>query len=266
MENNTLSAITDNITTITLSETTGNITREYIEIPVEVKDENGNKVVVMRKCRNQLAVSSLSTIDILSQVRTKSLKMLVLAMGKITDEHAQAVDKSLKTAKALIRRKFPEYSENTISKYRRIALLFSNDITSATDFSYISFIEEDTPISNLDCILTLIDLEDVEKASIEERQKAVAMFYDKYIVTDLIHLSASQTTLKKEVHDILNPAIEVTVKVVDDETKAEETKAEETEPLEEAQLSIEKLKLIFNGNNKAQKALATLMEELSKLF
>ena len=275
MENKTLEILSQNINTISLQETTGNITRDYVLIPVQTKDENGNKITVMRKCRNELAVNSLATIDVLTQVRGKSLKMIVLGMAKITDEHAKSVDKSLKSAKALIHAKFPEYSENTIQKYRNIGLLFSNNVNDSADFSYIGFIDEDISISNLDVVLTLIKLESIEKASVEERQKAVADFYDKYIATDRIHLSKSQNDLKDEVRKILNPDITVEGKVIDEKTEdgqTEDGQTEETEETEEevqkeqAQYSIEHLKVIFTGNKKAEKAIAILMEELSKLF
>ncbi|MBO7716645.1 MAG: hypothetical protein J6S85_23970 [Methanobrevibacter sp.] len=271
-------------TSLVKSETTGNITRNYIEIPVEIKDENGEKVTVFRKLRNELAVASMATIDILTELRKKSLKMLVLGMAKITDEHAQSVDKTLKTARALIRAKYPEYSDNTINKYRRIGLLFSNDTESATDFSFCEFIDEDVSISNLDVILTLFDGLDVEKATKAERLKAVSDFYGNYIATDMIHLHNSQKELKKEVHEILNPAIEVEAKEVDEKsTDVEQEKSTDVEQekstdvehekstdvdstAETAQKAITALSLIFKGNSEAEKAISILMVEINKLF
>ena len=257
-----------NPTDLVKVETTGNITRNYIEIPVEIKDDNGDKVTVYRKLRNELAVTSMATLEIIGELRKKSLKMLVLAMAKITDEHAQSTDKSLKTARALIKAKYPEYSDNTINKYRRIGLLFSNDTESATDYSYTSFIDEDVSISNLDVILTLFDGLDVEKATKAERNKAVADFYDKYIITDKIHLHASQKDLKKEVHDILNPAIEVEAKDVTETATGTETATETAtdSTAETAQKAITALALIFKGNTTAESAISVLMAELNKLF
>ena len=263
------------------SETTGEVTRNYIEVPVEIKNEKGDKVTVYRKCRNPLAVASLSTIGMLGEFRKKSLKMLVLGMAKITDEHAQSTDKHLKTAKALIKAMYPEYSDNTIGKYRRIGLLFSEDVTDAANYRYISFIDEDTTISNLDVVLTLFDKFDVEKATQAERQKAVSDFYAEYIVTNRLHLHKSQADLKKEVHDILN-SVDGESKDLDDKNEQgtpeqgtpeqgtpeqgtpEQAKTDST--AETAQHSIATLTLIFKGNKTAEDALAILMEELSKLF
>ena len=249
---------------IVKSETTGKITRNFIEIPVTIKDDNGDKKVVMRKCRDELTVSSLSTIGMLGELRKKSLKMLVLAMAKITDDEAQKVDKSLKTAKALIRALYPEYSDNTVNKYRRIGLLFSNNVENATDFMYNELIDQDVSISNLDVVITLFDKFDVEKATKAERAKALTDFYEKYIATDIIHLHASQSDLKKEVHEILNPSIEGTAKEIDETAQTETAQTEST--AETAQHSIATLTLIFKGNKTAEDALAILMEELSKLF
>ena len=272
---------------IVKSETVGTMTRDYLEVPITTKDENGEKITVYRKCSNALAVSALSTIGMLGELRKKSLKMLVLGMAKITDEQAQAVDKSLKTARALIKAMYPEYSDNTINKYRRIGLLFGNDSNNATDYEYNSFIEADVSISNLDVILTLFDKFDVEKASAKEREVAVSDFYAKYIMTDMIHLHASQSVLKKEVHDILNPPIEGTAKEIDESDEQAQTEQAQTEQAqteqaqteqaqteqastdstaETAQHSIATLSLIFKGNKTAEDAIAILMQELSKLF
>ena len=270
------------------SETVGNITRDYIEVPITTKDDNGEKVVVYRKCSNALAVSALSTIGMLGELRKKSLKMLVLGMAKITDEQAQAVDKSLKTARALIKAMYPEYSDNTINKYRRIGLLFGNDCANAKDYEYNSFIEADVSISNLDVVLTLFDKFDVEKASTKEREVAVSDFYAKYIMTDMIHLHASQSVLKKEVHDILNPPIDGTAIEIDEQASTGEQATQATQEqastgeqatqastgeqasadstAETAQHSIATLSVIFKGNKAAEDAIAILMQELSKLF
>ena len=192
--------------------------------------------------------------------------------------------KTLKTARALIRAKYPEYSDNTINKYRRIGLLFSNDTESATDFSFCEFIDEDVSISNLDVILTLFDGLDVEKATKAERLKAVSDFYGNYIATDMIHLHNSQKELKKEVHEILNPAIEVEAKEVDEKsTDVEQEKSTDVEQekstdvehekstdvdstAETAQKAITALSLIFKGNSEAEKAISILMVEINKLF
>ena len=271
------------------TENVGTMVKNYIEVPIKEKDENGEEITVYRKCRDVVAVTSLQTIGMLSDVRKKSLKYIVLGMAKITDAHAQAVDKKLKTAKALISHVYPDYSDNTINKYRRIGLLFGNNAEDISDFSYKSYIDEDVSISNLDVILTLFNNLDVEKTTPAEREKAVSDFYAKYIVTDMIHLHASQSVLKKEVHDILNPAIEGTAKELDStaetaqtdstaETAQTDSTAEtaqtdstaETAQIdstaETAQHSIATLTLIFKGNKTAEDALAVLMEELSKLF
>lgn len=268
------------------TEQAGNITRDYMDVTLEVKNEDGEKVVVTRKLRNALAVSAMSIIEVLSKVNRASLKMIVGAMSKITDEHAQSVDKSLKTAKALIKTMFPEYSDNTISKYRRIGKLFFEDTEDAGNFHYCSFIDEDVPISNLDVVLTLFDGIDVEKASKEELAQAVSDFYAKYIVTDMIHLNASQKVLKKEVHYILNPVIDAEAKEVDTDTpetpkkeelakqakEAEEAgEVEVTPEMERAEaiadftLTLNAMSVMLKGNKQAEKAIKVLIDELAKM-
>lgn len=263
-------------------ETVGSITRSYIDVPVKQKDEEGKEVVVYHKLRNAVAVATLNNIGMLSEVRKKSLKYIVLGMAKITDEHASSV--GLKSAKALIKAIYPDYSDNTINKYRRIGLLFSRSTEDVNDFSYMSFIDEDVSISNLDVILTLFEGLKVEEMSLAERESAVSDFYTKYIITDMIHLHGSQTELKKEVKEILNPSITVEAKEVEEDTEtatgtATETATEATEgatetatetatdsTAETASRAITSLTLIFKGNKVAEEALSTLMEELSKMF
>ena len=255
-------------TNVVKTEKSGTIIRDYIDIPVKTKDkETGEEVTTYYKCRNELAVNSLSVIGLMKSVRDKSVKNIVLAMAKITNEQAQAVHKSLKTAKALIKSLYPDYSDNTINKYRRIGLLFSRNTSDMKDFHYISFIEEDTPISNLDAVLTLFDGLDIEQASVEEREKAVADFYDKYIITDMIHLQASQSKVKKEVHDILNPVITVEAREVEAQEQAQEqAQAQEQTQAEEISTALTAMSIMFKGNAVAEQAIATLMQELSKLF
>ena len=277
----------NNITALTETTKSG-ITKNFVEVNVETKDENGNKHIVTRKIYNELAVNTLVTIEQLSFIRNKSLKALVLSFGKITDKVAESV--GLKSAKALIKTKFPEYSDNTISKYRRIALLFSNSLEDASDFTYCEFIPQDTPISNLDVVLTLFKDIDVEKSTKEEREKALSDFYDKYIITDTIHLSASQQALKKEVREIVNPTI-ITVEaneVDNTNTEEENTNTEDNTNTEEENTNTEEentntedftnsendeivnrafaiLKVKIHGNKKAEKLFTQFLEELEKI-
>ena len=260
----------NNITALTETTKSG-ITKSFIEIPVEVKDDDGKKHIVTRKVYNELAVNTLVTIEQLTYVRKASLKALVLSFGKITDKVAESV--GLKSAKALIKAKFPEYSDNTISKYRRIALLFSNNTEDATDFTFCEYIPQDTPISNLDVILTLFKDIDVEKASYEEREKALCDFYDKYIITDTLHLCTSQQSLKKEVREIVNPTI-ITVDGKEiDNTEAENntennTEAEnntESENDEIVNRAFAILKVKISGNKKAEKLFSDFLKILDTI-
>lgn len=257
---------------------------EFYSVDVEVKDENGNKTIVAKKLRNPVAVASMVSIEQMLYIRSRSQKALVLAMSKLNIEHAKSI--GLKSVKALLRSRFgKELSDNTIDKYRRIGIIFANNREDVNDFSYREEIESDVSVSNLDVVMTLFNLKErdinLEELTQSEVDKLFNEFYEKYIVTDMIHLSKSQAELKKEVHDILNPAIDVEAREIDEgeeestksETSEETTTSEEevTPEMEKAETiaeytrSLQSMLVFFKGNGKAEKAIATIVSELAKM-
>ena len=253
-----------------LVETTGTgVTTEYVEIPVEVKDEKtGEKVVKQRKLYNKLAVNALVNIDKLLFISSKSTKGLVLGMAKLTKAHAEAV--GLKSVKALLHNKFgKELDVNTIEKYRRIGLLFAADRNDPNNYEWREGIDSEVSVSNLDVVMTLFNLKEnkinLENCTDDEIDEMFADFYGKYIVLDRIHLLASQKSLKEEVKEILNPSIEAEAIIKDaDENGADENGVDES-ATESALKAITTLRLLFKGNKDAEKALKKLADMIDTL-
>ena len=234
--------------------------KKYIEVPVEVKDEDSKqKVTVFRKLRNEVAVETVSKLYTFLNLSKATIKGSVLGMATLTKENAESV--GLKSVKALIKAIFKEYSDNTIDKYIRIGRIFGNDDKS----NWREEIEPTTSVSNLDVVLTLFDGKDKECETLAEYKALFDDFYTKYIDTEKIHLWKSQKALKEEVSNILHPAIDGTFKDVT-ETSAETSAENKKEsPKESATALIQALTVIFKSNKNAKKALAILVEECNKL-
>lgn len=276
---NSIFAKAENITALT--ETTNNgLIVNYVEIPIEEKDEtSGQTVVKMRKLRNEIAVSAVVSIEQFLYINSKSTKGVMLAISKLTKAHAESV--GLKSVKQLLKKKFGlQLSDNTIDKYRRIGIIFSADRKDPNNYEYRPEIDPDTSVSNLDVVMTLFNLKereiDLEKCSDSEIDDLFNDFYGKYIVLDKIHLLAPQSVLKAEVKEIVNPSITAEYKVLDEsegpETKEPETEEPDTEepeteesPIESATHAIQILTTILKGNKDAEKALKKLADIVSTL-
>lgn len=273
----------EQITALTETSGTG-ITTSFVEVPVETKDERtGEKVIVMRKVRNELAVNALVSIEQLLFIAGKSTKGLVLGMAKLTKAHAESI--GLKSVKALLRNKFgKELDVNTIEKYRRIGLLFAADRRDPNNYEWREGIDPDVTVSNLDVVMTLFDLKgkkiNLEMCSDSELDALYDNFYGQYIVLDKIHLLATQKTLKEEVKEILNPSIDgYAIEKDVDETSEGEGECEgecegegegegecKTDNAQESALNaIMILQTLFKDNKEAQKALKKIADMVDTL-
>ena len=64
--------------------------KKYIEVPVEVKDEDSKqKVTVFRKLRNEVAVETVSKLYTFLNLSKATIKGSVLGMATLTKENAE---------------------------------------------------------------------------------------------------------------------------------------------------------------------------------
>ncbi len=271
----------EQITALTETSGTGIVT-SFVEIPVETKDERtGEKVIVMRKLRNELAVNAMVSIEQLLFIAGKSTKGLVLGMAKLTKAHAESI--GLKSVKTLLHNKFgKELDVNTIDKYRRIGLLFAADRKDPNNYEWRDGIDPDVSVSNLDAVMTLFDLKgkkiNLEACTDAELDALYEDFYGQYIVLDKIHLLATQKTLKEEVKEILNPSIDgyAIEKDIDENSEGNNSEGDNSEGdnsegdngdnvQESALNAIMILQTLFKENKDAQKALKKLADLVDTL-
>lgn len=260
---------------IATTETVGKIKSDVIQIAVEKKDENGNKVTVYNTLRNKLAVRTMVDMETLCNLETISKKAFCIACGRLTVENAKEV--GLKSPLDLLVKTFgKKYSRNTLSKYRRISKIFSKPIEDGKiTYEWREGIDSFVSVSNLDVVLTLVkDCENVDEMSEKELKNAYLTFHANYIATERIHLNFSQSELKKEVKAIINPdsIIDGVAKEVgDNETEANnttETEASETEVNKEEEAKMEVSEAIatisnfFKGDSEVEAFMLTLIKKL----
>ena len=143
-------------------------------------------------------------IDTFATLSTMSIKGLCVAMARLTTKIAEKA--GFKSVVDMVAEKHNNLSKNTLSKYRRIGLIFGD--TQADGYMWRTFIPQGVSVSNLDVVLTLFDKLDMEKLTPEQLEEKAQEFYDDYICTDRISLTATQKVLKEQVRLIKNPPIE----------------------------------------------------------
>ena len=176
----------------------------------EVKNKDGQTEIVTRTIRGALAVKTMSLLDKLVYLESQSAKLIVLSMAKLTKKDAESIGK--KSVKELILDRFPKYDGNTVDRYRKLGLLFANDRKSADDFTYCDGIPQDTSVTNLDCIIRVlqlkerkdskgkaISLENLTDSEIESLRDEVL----HYIIMDRLHPLKPLKALRDEVDEIL---------------------------------------------------------------
>ena len=252
-----------------------------LQIWVEKKGENGEKTSVARTLRNEVAVNQILNIAVFDAIENGCVKNKCIGMSRVEKKDAESV--GLKSAKQLINKIFPKYSENTINKYRRIGKIFGKpfDKENPNSYEWREGIDFEVSVTNLDAVLTLVEgCENVDDMSEKELAKAYEVFYKKYIVTDRIHLLATLKTVRSEVDEIKHPSIidgvSTEVENTDDTTNVENTddttNVENTDdttnvesPIESALNCVATLSIIFKKDSKVKKALEVITEAIGKL-
>ena len=262
----------NNLPSIATVETVGKVKTDVIQIAVEKKDENGNKVTVYNTLRNKLAVRSLVDMETLCNLETVSKKAFCIACGRLTPENAKEV--GLKSALDLLVKTFgKKYSRNTLSKYRRISRIFAKPCTlDKITYEWRDGIDALVSVSNLDVVLTLVEgCENVDEMTDKELSNAFETFYANYIATERVHLNSAQSELKKEVKAIINPdsIIDGEAKEVGETETPSETPSEtEVNHEEEAKIEVsEAINLIsayFKGDEEVEAFMLTLIKKLGE--
>ena len=201
-------------------------------------------------------------------------------MSRVSKSAAESI--GLKKATDLLKAKFSKrYDENTILKYYNIGKFFGD--TDCEGYEYREGIDSDVAVSNLDCVLSLamdivkerFDTKDLQSLKDEEIMSAYNTFYARYIATGDITLSATQSTVKKQVKSIRKGVIDGEVtkeETVDGNTNTDtdtdngntdaDTNLEIDNVVETIRSFVDYIGQHFEGNSKVSKALATIIKEL----
>lgn len=199
---------------------------ELYEFSYNKKTKQGETATTVQ-IRDKYAIATMLDIDTFTALSTMSLKGLCIAMARLTKQTAEKA--GFKSVVDMVSEKHTNLSKNTLQKYRRIGLLFGD--ISEDGYMWRSFIPQSVSVSNLDVVLTLFDKVDVEALTQEKLEERCQKFYEEYIVTDKISLTATQKKLKEQVHLIKNPPIDVkTVTVNDNEQAQEQSTQDNDEP------------------------------------
>ena len=259
------------------SRTVAGKEENFITISYE-KKKDGKELTVNRTVTDVATIDLVNDITKLTIMRELSDSAIVVAMGRITKKMAEAI--GLNRPTDLLKAKFKSrFSENTIVKYYNIGRIFGKP---SGEYIWRDGIDADVSYSNLDVVLTLINYKDLYKMSDNDVESLYNTFYNTYVRTGLVNLSATQTILKKQVQEIKNPPIDGKSKDVtdnsdnsndnqnnSDNSNDNQNISENSETkLETAMNCLKILANVFKGSEDSEitQALSVLTDKISKMM
>ena len=259
--------LSTNVTT----ETVGDITTEYYSFFTDKKGKDGKTTNTEIQIRDKATVATLHNIDVFIGMNALSTKGPVCEISKLNAKIAKETVNS--DVVGMLAKIYPTYSKTTLQLYRRVGLMFV-DRTKAGYF-YRAGIPQTVSVNNLSVVLALATKKkNLEELTEKELESLYQSFYADYIATGKLNLTATQSALKKAVHDITESenAIDGTSKDVTDEKPEEKT--EETEVTEETEKKDNIVEFkeqlvhfseVFKGNGNILASISDILKELALL-
>ena len=279
---------TSNLVTSVKTEKLAGIESNVYSYTTEVKNKDGQTEIVTRTIRGALAVKTMSLLDKLVYLESQSTKLIVLSMAKLTKKDAESIGK--KSVKELILDRFPKYDGNTVDRYRKLGLLFANDRKNADDFTFCDGIPQDTSVTNLDCIIRVlqlkerkdskgkaISLENLTDSEIESLRDEIL----HYIIMDRLHPLKPLKALRDEVDEILKEKrgdiIDTTATEKDSESDSDSKKDSESDSesdsdnkkdaiIDKATNACNTLASLFPDNDIIKTAVVQILEQLNEIM
>ena len=190
----------------------GNITATQYE-----KDKDGNLIEHNKLITNKDVAHALSATKVIDSLLEMGEKARCYNMGRIKTSVVKQF--GYKSVTAFLSQNIASLTPNTCQTRIRVGKIFIVE-TLTTDkkgntsaqYEYRDGIPFDAPISNLEKCLSLlthpngnkIDWSAIDNLTEKEIAAIVKCFVDKYIVTDLLHLSALQSVLVAEKKALVN--------------------------------------------------------------
>ena len=259
----------------------------------ETETENGiiRSVVVQRTTKDgeivnkeiftPAVVEAYENIDYLRSLKDVSEKGLVVEIGLLDDEMLKKEGFKGGVMDFIGQVFGSSLAINTVQKYRKIGKVFgikTVDENGKIKYGWKEPIPNDVSVTNLTQIIGLLNLpKDYTTLSEAEIDKIFKAFVVNYVITNKIHLDATNAilrddikALKEAVNDIETTAEEIkdgeaensTTEAENSTTEAEtaEEMDEETAKRNNAIEALDYLKLYFKGDKTALKAIATLVK------
>ena len=211
--------------------------------------KNGEKDVILRG-RDAIIANRLQFFQ---EVTAQSGKAIACYLSYFTKETAELY--GFGAVGSIIKSIASKLDGNTISKYRKVGLLFGYVEEDGTP-QWRDAIPADTTVTNLSSVLGLASqgkkLEDLTE---EERDALYIDFVNAYLdpVSPRLHLQATLSKLRQEVSDIQSTIGEGATgsKKKSNGKKKEEDKSEELSPIDKARVALDTLFSFFEGNTEA---------------
>lgn len=241
-------------------------------------DKNGE--VVPYDFRGIMA-ESMNVLETLDRYSATYAIALAVTLSNVTQKMVS--DSGMTSMDKWLSANFKHIDVKTARKYRKIGFFFAESYTDEKgkkQYRWCEPIPQDVTISNLDRVLSLLKVkwDSYDTLSKEEVEKVRNDFINDYILTDKIHLLASQNALKEEIKALNDIVVTYTEKTEDKteektedktEDKTEEKPEDKTEEKEDktenAKNYINALSVIFSGNNVALKLLSDLAKHIGDI-
>lgn len=258
--------LSTNITT----ETVGDLTTEYYSFFTDKKGKDGKPVSTEIQIRDKKAIATLRNIDVFIGMTSLSIKGLVCEISRLESKIAKESVNS--DVVGMLAKIYPTYSKTTLQLYRRVGLMFVD--RTKDGYFYRAGIPQTVSVNNLSVVLALATKKkNLEELTEKELESLYQSFYADYIATGKLNLTATQSALKKAVHDISvsENAIDGTAKDVTGEKTGEKTETEVTEETERKDDIVSfKEQLVyfsevFKGNGNILASISDILKELALL-
>lgn len=258
------------LSTNVATETVGEITTEYYSFFTDKKGKDGKPVSTEIQIRDKKAIATLRNIDVFIGMTSLSIKGLVCEISRLESKIAKESVNS--DVVGMLAKIYPTYSKTTLQLYRRVGLMFVD--RSKDGYFYRAGIPQTVSVNNLSVVLALATKKkNLEELSEKDLESLYQSFYAEYIATGKINLTATQSALKKAVHDITESenAIDGSAKDVSEEKTETETETEVTEETEKKDNIVSfKEQLVyysevFKGNGNILASISDILKELALL-
>ena len=244
------------------------ITASVLNVPVMRKGE----VTYIRVSNSALVEAGVSVYQ-LATAEDKAVMATAIILARLDRE--AVLKAGFKSIAEYAHGIVPKLTDNVINTRRRVGLMFGD--LESDGYHWRAMVGDEVSVSNLEIVVKHFFKTadgkpiDFEKLTAEERTKMYADFMLEYVQSGKIDLHSTQSKLRESIADIEKTVTDATFEEIpegqqDGQQDGQQAPTETAETRYDSALEhIKALKVLFDGNKTALKALESLVKALDTL-